>query len=66
MISLKTYVHKIVSSQLAFVVLIAYIGSKYLIVNFILCLAKEYLPKSDLIKAATSMLFTLPLSSLMS
>jgi hypothetical protein len=55
-----------VSSQFAFVVLIAYIGSKYLTVNLMLCLLKAYLDKSDLINAATSMLLMLPLSSLTS
>jgi hypothetical protein len=43
-----------VSSLLAFVALIAYIGSRYLIVNFTSYFSLAYLPKSDFIKAAIS------------
>lgn len=57
---------RIESSQLAFVVRIAYIGSKYFTVSLILCFYWAYLLISDLMKEAMSTFLILPDSSLIS
>lgn len=63
---IKTYEQRIVSSQFAFVLLIAYIGSRYLIVKLMLCLSFANFYKSLFMKGAISTFFLLPLSSLIS